>query len=321
MKPPPLTSNHRTQPEPPHAPSPKSGPYLPIRRNIYDNDLFDLLALPPTATLTRGRAANSTPTADTLLAHRPSTAKAAILSALAAFDSDSDERDDTYDVSDVGGTVDSFSSNANRGVDHDADLRDGNEVVLFKALQKDKDAFGRDAATRRSPARANLKRETGMTDEALEGWAIMIARDPRRFKRLEARFSGNAVASGSRQRELAATSYREGSWIAGDSSTAEAEKEELDSDADARGKVAAVEDGGVRGGGKGAGIGVPRGLGRGRGCGSGGRGSGNGGDLTGPASERGTQIMRQRKDVEKGARANHNRRDQRARKMARGGLG
>ncbi|KAL8827011.1 MAG: hypothetical protein Q9170_007185 [Blastenia crenularia] len=39
--------------------------------------------------------------------------------------------------------------------------------------------------------------------------------------------------------------------------------------------------------------------------------------MAGPADEKGTQIARERKDANKGARANHNRRDQRARKMAR----
>jgi activating signal cointegrator complex subunit 2 len=39
--------------------------------------------------------------------------KAAILSALAAFGSDDDERDDTYDVADVGGTPDSAAPGNN----------------------------------------------------------------------------------------------------------------------------------------------------------------------------------------------------------------
>ena len=65
---------------------------------------------------------------DTLLS-APSTApqKAAILSALAAFDSDDDERDDTYDAADVGGTVDAAG-----GAD-DTPLTEGTEAALFRA--------------------------------------------------------------------------------------------------------------------------------------------------------------------------------------------
>lgn len=150
--------------------------------------------------------------------------------------------------------------------------------------------------TRRGKARATLKNETGMTDEALEGWAIMIGRDPRRLRRLEAKYSSLAAGGSGGQRVVAATSYRESSAA------------EEDSDGDAGdGSRGGREQGPKRGG---------RGAGRGRGRG-GGRG---GGDVAGPAGDRETQVARQRKDAAKGSRANHNRRDQRARKMARGGF-
>lgn len=133
-----------------------------------------------------------------------------------------------------------------------------------------------------------------MTDEAIEGWAIMISRDPRRLRRLEAKFSILAAGGSGGQRELAATSYRESSAA------------EEDSDAGNNSHVGRGR--GPREGGRGAGRGRGRGGGRG------------GGDVAGPTGDRGTQIARQRKDAGKGSRANHNRRDQRARKMARGGF-
>ena len=221
-------------------------------------------------------------TADDLLADR-STApnKAAILSALAAFDSDDDERDDTYDIEDVGGTVDSAMPGSDKV---DADLRDKNEETLFNAYKLSPGVMERDSNTRRSKARLALKSETGMTDEAIEGWAIMIGRDPRRLRRLEAKFS---MFEGV-QRELASTAYREGA----------AESGTEDSD--------------------GAGRGRGRFTGRGRGRGRGGRGGS--GDVAGSAGDQATQAARQRKDAHKGSRANHNRRDQRARKVARGGF-
>ncbi|KAL8937431.1 MAG: hypothetical protein Q9216_004419 [Gyalolechia sp. 2 TL-2023] len=109
--------------------SPRNSPPLfPTRRNIHDDDAFDRLAISPSQ-IHRGLKPASR-TADTILQDRSSAPnKAAILSALAAFDSDDDERDDTYDVGDVGGTVDA----GNDEVDADALLEDQNEETLFRA--------------------------------------------------------------------------------------------------------------------------------------------------------------------------------------------
>ncbi|KAL9633959.1 MAG: hypothetical protein Q9164_004385, partial [Protoblastenia rupestris] len=154
-------------------------PLLPTRHNIHDNDDFDRLAVD--ASQQHLGSKNADLTADKLLANpKPSNQKAAILSALAAFDSDDDERDDTYDVADVGGTVDTTFA------DSDADIKhDQSDEALFAAYKTDPNAFRRDAETRRSKHRLALKRDTGMTDEAIEGWAIMMSRDPKRLQRLE----------------------------------------------------------------------------------------------------------------------------------------
>lgn len=263
--------------------APRSTPPLPpTRRNVFDDDEFDQLAV-DTSRLHFGRR-NPDKTADDILKDR-STApkKAAILSALAAFDSDDDERDDTYDVEDVGGTVDSATP-GNNPEEANADTSDTNEDSLFRAFKTDPGVFGRDAATRRSKPRIALKEETGITDEAIEGWALMLSRDPRRMRRLEAKFSSFSGA----QRELLPTAWR---VEPGGSGTEES-------------------DGGARAG---------RGANRGRG----GRrrgGTGRGGNVAGPTGEKETEIARHRKEASKGSRANHNRRDQRARKMARGGF-
>ncbi|KAL2045709.1 hypothetical protein N7G274_002140 [Stereocaulon virgatum] len=254
-------------------------PLLPTRRNIYDGDDFDRLAV-DTSKLRMGKKEDIT--ADQLLSSDRSTSqKTAILSALAAFDSDDDERDDTYDVEDVGGTVDMTND------ENAADLRqEMHEEALFNAYKLTPDLFNRDAETRRGKSRAALRTETGMTDEALEGWAIMIGRDPRRLRRLEAKFE----IGGGGQRALAGTAWK------GDSGTEGTE----DSDVGGAGR-------GGRGG---------RARGRGRGGGQWREGPG----VAGAADEKGTQVARQRKDANKGSRANHNRRDQRAKKMARGGF-
>lgn len=213
--------------------------------------------------------------------------KAAILSALAAFDSDDDERDDTYDADDVGGTVD----NANEEADGQ---KDASEEILYKAFQADPSVFDRQATTRRGQARGKLREETGMTDEAIEGWAVMLARNPGQKRRLEAKYSGAAAFTGT-QTEILSTTWRASPAGSG------AEDSENGGGSSSRGG----------GGGRGRG-------GRGRGGrGGGGRGGGN---VAGPTGEKETEAARRRKEASKSSRANHNRRDQRAKKMARGGF-
>jgi activating signal cointegrator complex subunit 2 len=128
-----------------------------------------------------------------------------------------------------------------------------------------------------------------MTDEAIEGWSLMLGRDPRRLRRLEAKFSTFA----GQQRELATTSWRDSPAGSGDEAG-----------------VGSGERGGNRG----------RGRGRGRGGRGGGGGRGGAGNVAGPVDDKATQVARQRKDANKGSRANHNRKDQRGKKMARAGF-
>ncbi|MCJ1351711.1 MAG: hypothetical protein MMC33_001695 [Icmadophila ericetorum] len=279
-------------------------PLLPSRKNVFDDDELDNLSL-DTSKLHFGRK-DPNLTADELLADKSSApSKAAILSALAAFDSDEDERDDTYDAADVGGTVDSAIPGS---VDADTDLRDGDEQALFQAYKMDATTFERDAYTRRQRPRLALQRETGMTDEAIEGWAIMLQRDPRKLRRLEAKYS---MFTGE-QRALASTSYREGLTGSGNGSGAASGADESgtedDSDAGVGGSGNRGRDGG--------GLRMSGGSARDRGPGDGGH---RGGHVTGPANVKETQVARQRKEGHKASRANHNRKNQRGKKVARAG--
>jgi len=156
------------------------------------------------------------------------------------------------------------------------------EEALFNAYRASPGVFGRESATRRGAARVALRSETGLTDEAIEGWGVMLGRDAGRMRRLEARFGGGRGG----QRELMGTAWRAGAAGSG------------------------TEESDVGGGGGGRG-----GRGKGRGT-----ARGRGGNVAGPADEKATQVARLRKDANKASRANHNRRDQRARKMARGGF-
>ena len=253
-------------------------PQLPTRRNVFDDDELDRLAV-DTSRLHFGRR-NLDQTADDILQDRSNAPKtAAILSALATFDSDDDERDDTYDVADVGGTIDSAAPE-----EGNIEALDTHDEALFRAYKAAPVIFNRTSEVRRGQPRKALKDETGLTDEAIEGWAIMISRNPGLMRRLEAQcstFSGVQI-------ELASTSWRADAAGSG----------QEDSDGDANG----------------------RGRGRISGRNRHGRGGRRRGDVAGLTGDKETGIARQRKEANKGSRANHNRRGQRARKMARGGL-
>ncbi|KAI1139449.1 hypothetical protein F5Y05DRAFT_347688 [Hypoxylon sp. FL0543] len=263
-------------------------PLVPTRHNIFDDDEFDKLAVDVSNVHFGKRDPGKS--ADDILNDRSSAPnKAAILSALSAFDADDDERDDTYDVADAGLVV-------NDGNPEDADdqkRKDANEEALFRAYRLDPKVFDRDAATRRSQTRTKLKQQTGMTDEAIEGWSLMLSRTPHQMRQLEMKYS----AFSGDQPALAPTA-----WRASPAGSA-AEDSEVDG-----------ANSSFRGGSRGRGRG---GRGRGRGGGHGGRGGGN---VAGPSSDKDTENARRRKEANKGSRANHNRRDQRARKMARGGF-
>ena len=250
-------------------------PQVPTRRNVFDDDEFDLLST-DVSKISFGKKPQRN--ADELLQDKTTAPKkAAILSALAAFDSDDDERDDTYDADDVGGTVDTMNQEADG-------VNDSNEEVLFRAYQADARLFARGAATRRGAARVKLREETGMADEAIEGWAVMLARTPQQKKRLEAKY-----AFAGQQAQLESTAWR--------ASPAGSGTEDSD-----------VDGGAGRGGGRGRGGRGGRGRGRGR------------GNVAGPTGDKGTESARRNKEAQKGSRANHNRRDARAKKMARGGF-
>ncbi|KAH7395684.1 hypothetical protein BKA64DRAFT_734075 [Cadophora sp. MPI-SDFR-AT-0126] len=273
-----LGAHHQHKPD--IAPS-SDPPELPNRRNVFDDDEFDRLAV-DASRLHFGRRSPDKTADDVLQDRLNAPSKAAILSALATFDSDDDERDDTYDVEDVGGTVDSATP-GNNPEESNSDVRDAHDESLFRAYKSTPELFGRDAATRRGKLRQNLKDETGMTDEAIEGWGLMLSRDPRQMRRLEAKFTSFTGA----QRELGPSAWR--------ASPAGSGTEDSDN-ANDRGRGGRLR-------------GAPRGArGRGRGY------------VDGPAGDKETEAARNRKEANKGSRANHNRRDQRARKMARGGF-
>ncbi|CUS11238.1 unnamed protein product [Tuber aestivum] len=268
---------------PPSEPADTEFPVFPVRRNIFDNDELDRLDPSAITRLHQGNKTNKL-TADKLL-NAPEVPKSAIYAALEAFDPDDDERDDTYDAADIGGTVD---TSAPPGDDHSGDREgDDAENALWNAYKSSPEVFNRDSVTRRGKARRDLKDRTNMTDEAIEGWKVMLDREPNRLRAMERRFADKSVSQ---------NLLTKGSWSAGG-----------DEGIGARGRGGRVM--GARGGRGGSGS-----VGRGR-------GRGGSGDVAGPTNGKETQQGRAKKEANKGSRANHNRRDQRAKKMARGFAG
>ncbi|KAK0452426.1 hypothetical protein EV421DRAFT_1702375 [Armillaria borealis] len=118
----------------------------------------------------------------------------------------SDEEDDeegttgAFDEEDLGSTV----KVGGDGEESDEDGAEGvgeieaapvkqlPETIVELAYIQDPKQFDRDANTRRSKGRADLKAQTGWSDEQIEGWWIMLERNPKKDKILQKHeFAGN----------------------------------------------------------------------------------------------------------------------------------
>ncbi|KAK5061172.1 hypothetical protein LTR84_007714 [Exophiala bonariae] len=260
-------------------------PLLPQRKNVFDGDDFDKLRI-SSSRLHKGRKEMTIDQPQD--AGTNARSKAAIMAALAAFDSDDDERDDTYDVADVGGTVDSTIDTDRRPRPETNAEGEPHEESLFKAWKANAELFSRDSKTRVSKPRQDLKRETGMSDEQIEGWAIMMNRDTRLLERLEKKYSASSTYAGN-QPALAASRWHGGT-------PDDSEEGEASHDNRRMGQAQ------IRGN---------RSWGRGK-----------GGSTAGPSGDVSTQRARKRKEQGRGrGGANHNQREGRARKMGRGMAG
>lgn len=269
----------------PPDPAPRSTPpLLPERKGVFDNDEFDRLDITEKQ-IWRGKRDHATTEPTTGDEHARS--KAAIMSALAAFDSDDDERDDTYDVADVGGAVDNtVDTDERRQPDTDA-----HEATLFKAWKENSELFARDSKTRASNIRQQLKRETGMGDEQIEGWAVMLNKDKKMQDRLQDKHL-SARAFGGQQHALKATRWQ---------ASASTEDSENETGPERSNDDRRMGQAGIRG---------RRSFGGGKGRG--------GGSTSDPPDDAATQAARRRKEQGRGRGGANNRRDARAKKVGRG---
>ncbi|KAF3908045.1 hypothetical protein ABW21_db0202961 [Orbilia brochopaga] len=182
-----------------------TGPTAP--HTVQEPPALDNLAVPSSRLLFGKRAAS---TADAMLSDRTAApSKDRILAALQSFDSDDDERDDTYDADDIGGAVDRGDTADEVSAAATAANISDEDRVLYQALVATPGVFARDAVTRRGPERRKLRDATGMTDEAVEGWKLMLDRDGgKRLRQLEIRFSRES--STVEQTTVSRTAWRKG---------------------------------------------------------------------------------------------------------------
>ncbi|KAI9315556.1 hypothetical protein BX666DRAFT_2028453 [Dichotomocladium elegans] len=171
---------------------------LDSRRNIFDNDEFDLLSGKAKWDRTKMHMGKiDRGTAETLLSDKSfmEEQKANVLQRI--YDMYDDEYDDTYDgINESSGPVDiqaveeedDAAADIVKGKKKAAIVEDPGllyESDLVHAFVEQRDVLGRTSAARKSPARAALRKKTGMSDEQIEGWAIMFDRNPRKQRILD----------------------------------------------------------------------------------------------------------------------------------------
>ncbi|KAG0241390.1 hypothetical protein BGW41_005961 [Actinomortierella wolfii] len=176
------------------APPEEPANILSTRRNIFDGDEFDVFAGKNVnrSLMSRKKAAKE---ADDMLEDKSFVAehKDSILQAVEnMYD---DEYDDTYDSMGINNAGADFR--LVEDIDLAADEPDGrqnpgtapmravdpsieHEEVLINLFMADKEIFNRTREARKSKKRQELRQLTKMTDEQLEGWAIMFNRNPRK---------------------------------------------------------------------------------------------------------------------------------------------
>ncbi|KTW27696.1 hypothetical protein T552_02136 [Pneumocystis carinii B80] len=98
-----------------------------------------------------------------------------------------DERDDTYD------DVDEFINLESSQEKNSNKLMDNMDEILYLTYIVSPEVFERGSHIRRSSARIELRSKTGFSDEQIEGWKIMLDRNPKRIEKLEnmLKFSGD----------------------------------------------------------------------------------------------------------------------------------
>ncbi|SAM07188.1 hypothetical protein [Absidia glauca] len=184
-----------TSPKPSHTTgsAPQTTSILDSRRNIFDKDEFDVFSGGIVQQNKVYLGKKNQGTTETLLENKKHTKdeKANMLRRI--YDMYEDEIDDSYDsVNEMPGPVDLAAVDeggqaaleavrAKKEVDPNA----MNESELVHMYVDHPQVFDRSSATRKSAQRDALRKRTNMSDEQLEGWAIMFNRNPRKQRILD----------------------------------------------------------------------------------------------------------------------------------------
>ncbi|KAF9898242.1 hypothetical protein BX616_004296 [Lobosporangium transversale] len=165
---------------------------LSLRRNIFDGDEFDVFSGKVLDRSKVSRGKKGPKDAEIILDDKSfvDQHKSAILQAVdMMYD---DEYDDTYDSMGLNNTSadfklvdDDIDAKTDEGVPKPslaiaADPSIEHEEALINMYMGQKDVFNRSTEARRSKKRQELRNLTKMSDEQLEGWAIMFGRNPRK---------------------------------------------------------------------------------------------------------------------------------------------
>lgn len=92
---------------------------------------------------------------------------------VAAFGPDDDEDIDAVRLRPAG---DGEDTSGDSDSEEEREEEKTPEIIVELAYLQDPKVFERDAATRRSKERAQLKAQTGWADEQIEGWKVMLER-------------------------------------------------------------------------------------------------------------------------------------------------
>ncbi|KAG0290567.1 hypothetical protein BGZ96_005961 [Linnemannia gamsii] len=163
---------------------------LSTRRNIFDGDEFDMFSGNQVDKTKISRGKKGPKDVEVVLDDKEFVTqhKSAILKAVESMYDD--EYDDTYDSMGLtNNTQTSFklvdAVNEDEGNNTPPqqlhmDPSIAHEEVLISMYTSNKDVFNRNGESRRSKKRQELRNLTKMSDEQLEGWAIMFGRNPRK---------------------------------------------------------------------------------------------------------------------------------------------
>ncbi|KAL9536872.1 hypothetical protein MBANPS3_012297 [Mucor bainieri] len=172
--------------------NPKEESVLKSRRNVYDNDEFDIFNRRTVDTSKVYAGKKDKADADALLDDKSfiqSEKKNVLQRVVDMYD---DDYDDTYDdINDAGVPSTMENGDGDAAVDvvrkkqEVIDPGIENESLLVHSFVDNAELFARNSTARKSTKRAELRKRTGMTDEQLEGWAIMFKRNPRKDRILD----------------------------------------------------------------------------------------------------------------------------------------